>query len=374
VKNWYYAEAGKQTGPVTDEQFAELVRTGVIKDDTLVWHDGLTDWQPYRQLKDSESAAPAAYATFPAVREAPAAGVVCAECKKAFPPEEMIRHGNVFICAGCKPVFMQKLAEGAALGSSARGNKTEAEILEGDYRIEIGEALERAWKAFANNAGLMIASFFVLAIIFIACWGASVLLSMVIPGAGLLSVLYAVPLAAGFSWLCLRLLRGEPAEIGDVFAGFTRCYGRLVLYAVIQLLLNIICFLPLIIVAISFGVAGAFLHRGAAAPTMAVGLIAGMSATGFVALCGTIYLNTIFAFTILLIIDKGYRVWAAMQLSRKMVGRRWWMTFLYLFVAAVIYMLGALLCLVGLIITVPLFLAMKAVLYDDNFRDLTPQP
>ena len=27
----------------------------------------------------------------------------------------MIRHGNVRICASCKPVFMQKLAEGAQL-------------------------------------------------------------------------------------------------------------------------------------------------------------------------------------------------------------------------------------------------------------------
>lgn len=37
----------------------------------------------------------------------------CAECYGIFPLDEMIRHHNVHVCAGCKPVFIQKLAEGA---------------------------------------------------------------------------------------------------------------------------------------------------------------------------------------------------------------------------------------------------------------------
>jgi len=38
---------------------------------------------------------------------------VCAECGNTFAQGDMIAHGSHFICAGCKPVFMQKLAEGA---------------------------------------------------------------------------------------------------------------------------------------------------------------------------------------------------------------------------------------------------------------------
>jgi uncharacterized RDD family membrane protein YckC len=117
--NWYYAEAGKQVGPVTDEQFVELVRTTAINDDTLVWHDGLTDWAPYRQIKNSQAAAAAAApgtaGTFPAVQGGPGMAI-CAECKKTFPMAEMIHHGNSYICAACKPIFMQKLAEGANIG------------------------------------------------------------------------------------------------------------------------------------------------------------------------------------------------------------------------------------------------------------------
>ena len=41
--------------------------------------------------------------------------VVCSECRRGFPADEVIRHGNSYICAQCKPMFMQKLAEGASL-------------------------------------------------------------------------------------------------------------------------------------------------------------------------------------------------------------------------------------------------------------------
>jgi len=37
----------------------------------------------------------------------------CVECRGAFPISEMIRHGMAYVCAGCKPIFLQKLAEGA---------------------------------------------------------------------------------------------------------------------------------------------------------------------------------------------------------------------------------------------------------------------
>ncbi|HEY1171172.1 MAG TPA: DUF4339 domain-containing protein [Verrucomicrobiae bacterium] len=47
---WYYAEDKQQKGPVNAEQFAELVRTGIVKSETLVWREGMTNWQPYGQV------------------------------------------------------------------------------------------------------------------------------------------------------------------------------------------------------------------------------------------------------------------------------------------------------------------------------------
>jgi uncharacterized RDD family membrane protein YckC len=34
------------------------------------------------------------------------------ECRGIFAADDVIRHGDAYICAGCKPIFMQKLTEG----------------------------------------------------------------------------------------------------------------------------------------------------------------------------------------------------------------------------------------------------------------------
>ena len=41
----------------------------------------------------------------------------CFECGKLFSTQDMIRHGDTYVCANCKPIFMQKLAEGLPLDS-----------------------------------------------------------------------------------------------------------------------------------------------------------------------------------------------------------------------------------------------------------------
>ena len=110
--NWHYVEQGQQVGPVSEEQFAGLVRNGKINPDTLVWHEGMANWLPFGQVEsDLKSGGPA---DAPPVMGT-GAEAACAECGKLFPVDEMIHHGNVRICAGCKPVFMQKLAEGAEI-------------------------------------------------------------------------------------------------------------------------------------------------------------------------------------------------------------------------------------------------------------------
>lgn len=43
---WYYAAAGTQMGPIDETELNRLVTQGTVRADTLVWHDGLTSWQP----------------------------------------------------------------------------------------------------------------------------------------------------------------------------------------------------------------------------------------------------------------------------------------------------------------------------------------
>src|SRR5688572_25213752 len=114
--NWYYVDAGQQAGPVDDAQLAELALSGKIRADTMVWREGMEDWRPYSQVQSPgpQAAAPPpsapAGASTETTREA-----VCVECGKIFNMENMIRHQDGYVCANCKPVFMQKLKEGARL-------------------------------------------------------------------------------------------------------------------------------------------------------------------------------------------------------------------------------------------------------------------
>jgi uncharacterized RDD family membrane protein YckC len=41
--------------------------------------------------------------------------VVCAECQRVVPQENTIHYGEAFVCASCKPVFVQRLREGVTV-------------------------------------------------------------------------------------------------------------------------------------------------------------------------------------------------------------------------------------------------------------------
>lgn len=113
--NWYYAEAGQQVGPVDQAQFDGLVRSGTIQAETLVWNETMEDWRPYGEVRPSSVGAPD-----PGQARAPIVinQAVCAECGNRFDKGDMIRHGEGWVCASCKPLFLQKLREGAVVATS----------------------------------------------------------------------------------------------------------------------------------------------------------------------------------------------------------------------------------------------------------------
>lgn len=105
--HWYYADEGVQVGPLTESEFEDLVRIGKISDETVVWRNGLSEWQPYGRVRRPASAvkpAPPVFTTSPALR--------CSECLREFPQDELIRYQNSWICPTCKPIFFQRLKEG----------------------------------------------------------------------------------------------------------------------------------------------------------------------------------------------------------------------------------------------------------------------
>lgn len=45
-KIWFYASQGEQKGPIDAAELDMLIGTDTIGPDTLIWRDGMTDWQP----------------------------------------------------------------------------------------------------------------------------------------------------------------------------------------------------------------------------------------------------------------------------------------------------------------------------------------
>lgn len=94
--NWYYAREGRQVGPVSETELQTQVSAGVIGADTLVWREGMAAWQPYGSVSGGTTGQE-----------------TCSRCGRAFAPDEMIRFGERWVCAECKPVFVQAMKEGA---------------------------------------------------------------------------------------------------------------------------------------------------------------------------------------------------------------------------------------------------------------------
>jgi uncharacterized RDD family membrane protein YckC len=106
---WHYVHNGKSVGPINDQDFQQLVQQGVITGETMVWREGMATWQAYRELSASAGTVASG---------APAGGVVCRECGNTFPMDQVVNVAGSYVCAACKPIFMQKLQEGAVVAGS----------------------------------------------------------------------------------------------------------------------------------------------------------------------------------------------------------------------------------------------------------------
>lgn len=123
--NWYYVEDNQQRGPISEAELGTLIETGKVTPTTLVWREGLANWQPLAEAMPGAASRPGVAATPQPVAAAPVSTdgtgdeVVCGECGRLFPRDQTIQYGNAWVCATCKPIFVQKLKEGAALSGPA---------------------------------------------------------------------------------------------------------------------------------------------------------------------------------------------------------------------------------------------------------------
>ena len=92
---FYYSLNGQQQGPVSEDQLRQMVATGTLTPDTLVWREGMAEWQPLASVVTGISST-----------------VQCSVCKQMFPPDQTLAISGKIVCATCKPRFVQGLREG----------------------------------------------------------------------------------------------------------------------------------------------------------------------------------------------------------------------------------------------------------------------
>ena len=112
--NLYYADGDRQVGPIGKAELQTLIKAKKVNSQTMVWQPGMHAWQElglYVRRKtqgDSQSVQPAAPSAL--IQQS-----VCSECGQAFAEDDMIRFEDAWVCATCKPIFVQKIKEGVSL-------------------------------------------------------------------------------------------------------------------------------------------------------------------------------------------------------------------------------------------------------------------
>ena len=193
---------------------------------------------------------------------------------------------------------------------------------ERDYELDLGGCISRGYQLLKDNFNLL----FLTALAFAGIQVLIVLLGM-IPLVGMIfslgDMVIGGPLLGGVYLVSLRALRRQPAEVGDMFAGFRQGFGQLFLGRLVPGLIAGVCLIPVLVAAVLMLVIPAVTQHIEPDPKKLLILIPFF----LIGLIPMIYLQTCWIFTLPLIIDKQMDFWTAMKTSWTMVNKHWWQVF-----------------------------------------------
>jgi uncharacterized membrane protein len=222
-----------------------------------------------------------------------------------------------------------------------------AMLTEGDYELDIGDCISKGWELVKKNfwpvVGVTALVMVVMGVInqIFGLFSRSAINEMMIqhqftPGAiatVLVVTIISAPVytvfTAGLFKYFLKLIRGENAGVGDAFSGFGPSTGQLISLSLVQMILVLIGYVLCVIPGI--------------------------------------YLSVAWYFAIPLIIDRQMNFWEAMELSRKMVNKHWFIIFAFLIVYGLLALAGFIACCVGFFVTMPIGFAALMYAYETIF-------
>jgi uncharacterized membrane protein len=220
-------------------------------------------------------------------------------------------------------------------------------VLGQDYSLDIGNCISRSWELVKQHLGPMVGiTFLVMVVIFVINQLVGLLSRPAITGmitehrfsigaiaiilvTSILATPVYVVLTAGLLKYYLKLIRGEQAGIADAFSGFSPALGQLVLLGLASGFLSLIgyclCILP------------------------------------------GIYLTVSWMFAIPLVIDRGMGFWEAMEFSRKVVAKHWFLMFALQLLCGLLAACGVIACCIGILVSLPFGTATLMYAYEDIY-------
>jgi len=308
---------GKEYGPVSVQEVKQWVSSGRANGDTRIKEEGAEEWSRLRDMDFfGETAKPAGPPTIPNQTSTPSA-----HNPQVTPP----------------PTADQLIGE-----------------LQGrTHTFSIGDCLSVGWRLTMDNFGLFILTFICL-----------MLISTVANFVPLGGLVVSGPLMGGVYFIYLRRLRGEPAEIGQLFIGFNESFLPLFLVYIFQALAIFIVLIPMIITIIVALVAGVLEAGTTGVPILSLA-IGGLGS--LLSMILMMALATMLTFAIPLTMDRKMDAWEAFKATWSITKNCWGQCLGMSFTLMVINLAGFLALCLGMLVTAPLSIAMFAVAYEQLF-------
>src|SRR6478736_889309 len=110
--NWFYEAAGQQQGPVPEHELDRLIAEGKVTPNTLVWSEGMADWQPLRIARPGETTPPPLSAV--GSGDVPPGFVRCSATGKILPESEAVFVGGKPYAPEARPGTQPVIGAGAS--------------------------------------------------------------------------------------------------------------------------------------------------------------------------------------------------------------------------------------------------------------------
>ena len=429
--------AGQQYGPYPEATAREMLAAGQLLPTDLAWHPGAEGWKTLQELLGAEAAQASPTPPPPSKPAGPpkrqVAGGQPAEEKKEEPKEdeEADDPDKIHVTRKGEPIgpyprdkAREHFIEGTLLPTDWAWHdgmgedwKPLNEVLElplpagagGGGSVSggpwtIGGCLSEGWQKFKANLGPVIL-FFIIA--HLLAFLATIIIGVVIATVGtrlpsivtallpvLANILIMVPLFGGYLFYFIKLSRGEQPVIADLFSGFRREYGQLLIVILLIGIIGSVALLPGISVMI-FSAAAFIADFFNAIQEVAdgrkifdlgvddFGIVmektsnsfnaakAGASISFFlVQLLPPIALSFT-SFSMPLVIDRQMKAIDAIIASARLMKGQWFKVVFFLILVGLVQAAGVPFLIVGLLITGPLAMTAWAIFYLKNAGSIT---